>query len=213
MMTTRLSFALLALSFVAGAHAQWGIRGTVIHYERMTPRVQGNWLVGIDRDVSERTSIGLDLIGHLNFLDDGKSGSAVYDGHHVYYYVVRKSFGLQYRSIFFLSDQARGAYIGTQVGFRSITRIFNPSASPINSGTGTTPAWDRQTTVQETVIPLSFRLGLRGELDGWFGDLYMAVGTQLGTDRTASLAPYAEARDRLAGFTFQVGYAIGVGWF
>lgn len=205
----RLIFLLSALSVAASALSQTGIRATILHFEQQTPRLQTCWLLGLDRDVSERTSIGLDVIGHLNWTGSSIGVDFRYAGDTGSYFLVRKSVGLQYRSTFFLADRNSGAYIGTQVGFRTITRELEPVVFTSN---GDIPSWALPRTIKDMVFPIGLRLGLRSEMDGWYGDVYAVVGTQLGKGSAPALAPYLDAKDQLAGFTFQVGYAVGVGW-
>ena len=194
--------------------AQWGIRTSFMHYEQQTGRSGLNWTVGVDHDPTDRTSIGLEYIGHLNLfdVDAGQNGNSEYAGYQVDYTITRKVSGLQYRSIYFLSNGGHtGVYLGTYLGFRMITQEAVPFAYSFYSSLPS-PAWERRTTATNTVIPIGLRLGARSEMDGWYHDIYFALGTQLGAGNADVLGPYLEDKDMLKGFSFQVGYAFGVGW-
>jgi len=206
---------LLAACFVSiNGAAQWGIRASVAHFEQQTARSGFNWTLGVDHDPTDRTSIGLEYIGHLNLFDDGsgQQETSNYAGYLVDYSLTRKVSGLQYRSLYFLSNGGHsGVYLGTYLGFRTITQEVVPFAFSVYGGGGS-PSWERRTTVTNTVFPLGLRLGARSEMDGWYHDIYLAIGTQLGAGNADELAPYLLDKDRLKGFSIQAGYAFGVGW-
>lgn len=213
----RAAFFLSLLLGSSIAEAQWGTQATALHYERLTGRNGMNWTAGISRDVSERSTIGIDLIGQLNIFESENSYKDVaYAGYMVNYTASRKVIGLQYRSTFFVGRNNSGFYLGPYVGFRSVSRPIQlqyvyPTS---NSGPGPdTPSWARSSTTNAMIFPIGLRMGVRSEMDGFFGDLYMAIGTQVGAGNEKKVPEYISEKDELKGFSFQVGYAIGIGWY
>jgi hypothetical protein len=209
-----LSLSLLSIAAAMDLRGQWGIQGTMLHYEPLNGRQGLNWTVGFVHDPSPRTSIALEVLGHWNIFSDPElTGTGSYDGYNVLYSIEQKTIGLQYRSSFFLTQDDRGLYLGPLIGFRKLTRTVDPtsvtSSSFFNTGQ---PAWARRRSEDVTLIPLAMRLGYRTELEGWFMDLYVTVGTTLGTGTDPLNAPYLEDKEKLRGLFLQLGYALGLGW-
>jgi hypothetical protein len=201
---TILTTAIALLSL--GTQAQWGVHAG-FGMERYSSRLDGHWTVGMEHDMSGRTSIGLSVIGLLPVLApvSRTANNSTYS-----YTYMRKGIGVQYRSIFFLTDDAAGVYVGATVGMRSLQRValvdtINYTSSAI---------WPGGRTAKATVFPVGLRLGVRGMLDGWYSDFYVAVCTQLGrnSDDMPTLYPFNAPEDRLKGLTIQVGYALGLAW-
>ncbi len=196
------------------ASAQWGVQGTIFHHEQMTGRHGLHWTVGFAHDVTDRTSIGIDLIGHLNLMGtDNFTEQVDYRGYSVDYSANRKVIGAQYRSTFFLANDNSGVYVGPYLGFRSISRpiVLNYAYPTINNNQST-PAWAVSRTTSAMIFPVGLRLGFRSDLDGYYGDFYVAIGSQLGRGKEEKLPEYVADKDKLKGFSFQVGYTVGIGW-
>jgi len=208
---------LVLFCFAAGIdlRAQWGVQ-TSIHHERLTGRHGLNWMAGLAFDPSSRTSIGLDVIGHLNVMaDENFSEQSSYEGFNVSYAVTRKVIGMQYRSSYFLRDDNSGAYLGTYIGFRQFSRevlIQDIYSNTTGFWSGTAPSWARPSRTTTMLFPVGMRLGFRSEMDGWYGDLYLGLGYQIGHGKEATVAPYLAEKDKLKGFSFQIGYSAGIGW-
>ncbi|MDX9749779.1 MAG: hypothetical protein RBT71_01685 [Flavobacteriales bacterium] len=206
--------SLTALAVVA-LHAlpllgQWGVRAG-LGWEQYTPRLDMHWALGVDRDVSGRTSIGLDLIGVLPALEPENMIASVDHGtDFITYTYVRKGIGAQYRSMYFLGGDTEGWYVATSVGFRSLVREM--AEVRISAPDGYRDGPDRST--RALVFPVGVRVGLRSALDGFFQDAYIGVGHLLGSGNDALLdqAPYLIDKHRLKGLSVQVGYSFGVGW-
>lgn len=191
---------------------QWGIQATMLHYEPLTGRQPLNWTLGFVHDPSPRTSIALELVGHLNLTFDADEIIYTnYAGYSVLYAIEKKSIGMQYRSSYFLTGEDGGLYIGPSIGFRRVSRTVSPDAYSTGFSTGQ-PAWSRRRTEESTLVPISLRMGYRTELDGWFMDLYLAIGSTVGAGNDALNAPYLEDKDKLRPFLLQLGYAVGIGW-
>ena len=62
------------------------------------------------------------------------------------------------------------------------------------------------------IFPIGPRLGFRSELDGYFGDIHVGIGSLLGKGKEKDVPVYLANKDKLKGFSFQVGYSVGVGW-
>lgn len=187
---------------------QWGVRFTALQWESTTRRGDWNLLLGGDLDLSDRTSIGLDLTMRAGFFYSDEPRSIDQPGVYGDYILSQKCTGLTYRSQFFFSDNdGSAAYIGTFIGFRRLSQEATPIAYDNN---GDTPSWARNSSGSTTFFPLGLRLGIRGSLEGFYGDLYMGVGTSLGGEDPLR-AVYIDDRDGLAPLFIQAGYAIGFG--
>jgi hypothetical protein len=211
----RTHLTLLAIVAVIAVHGQWGVRGTILHFEQQTGRSGLNWLLGLDHDPTDRTSIGVDFISHINLSGESadRSESAQYGGYNVYYSIARSVQGLQFRSTYFLSGYGNaGFYMGTYAGFRSISLLVDPNVYNSVSG-GLVPNWARRTTTTSMVFPVGLRWGLRSEMDTWYQDIYFAMGFQVGSESAnATLPPFLVAKDQFKGFSLQAGYVFGFGW-
>jgi len=214
-MKIRTAFVLLVCLISNAVHAQWGVRATTLHFEQQTGRSGLNWLLGLDHDPTDRTSIGLDFISHINLFGEtaDRSEPTEYGGYEVLYNVARSVKGLQFRSTYFLSGHGNaGFYMGTYAGFRSIALQVDPNV--YNTSTvAPVPNWARRTTTSSMVFPVGLRWGLRSEMDEWYQDIYFAMGVQLGSgSANATLPPFLIAKDELKAFSIQVGYVLGFGW-
>jgi hypothetical protein len=209
---TRSLAAALTFCIASGTMGQWGVQGTLLHYEPLTGRQVLNWTVGFVHDPSPRTSIALELVGHLNLTFDADDIIYTnYAGYSVLYEIEKKSIGMQYRSSYFLTGENGGLYLGPSIGFRRLSRTVSPEAYSTGNST-VIPAWSRRRTEVATLVPLALRMGYRSEMDGWFMDLYVAVGSTVGAGTDPLNAPYLEDKDKLRPFLLQLGYAIGLGW-
>lgn len=215
-MSMRCILLLACLWCAEGGMAQWGVHGTLLHHERMTGRHGLHWLVGISHDASDRTTIGLDLIGHANLMGtEDYTEQNSYLGYDLGYSFDRKVIGMQYRSTYFLSNDNAGAYLGTYVGFRMVSRRIelDYAYSVNNSGFNQAlPAWARSASTEATLFPAGLRFGFRSEMDGYFADAYVGLGYQFGTGSGTVAPAYLAEKDQLKGFSFQVGYTVGMGW-
>ncbi|HMC97702.1 MAG TPA: hypothetical protein VKG92_08620 [Flavobacteriales bacterium] len=215
----RFILLLSVLALAATSQAQWGFRFIIPQFERIIKAPvwkQGSWGIGLDRDVSDRTSVGLDVFWDLQrLLGEGREVQTMYDGFDITYHEHTKVFGLQYRSQFFLSDEPEGYYLGTVIGIRQVRQsieIYDTYSSnyyyqdPEDAGI-------RDIKEQSaTTIPVGLRLGVRSELDGGYWDLYLGMAYQAGGNTAVCKAPYLDASGELSGAMLQFGLAYGIGW-
>ena len=188
----------------SSASAQTGIRAG-IEYGSTQKKLNLNYLVGLDRDLGERISIGLDAL----FIPKKNSfeGSSSY--YVDYYELTTSSFGLQYRSMYYFGG---AGYIASTIGFRNIK--MNMVLTELTTDAFGYDKFITRTLNKNTmIIPIGLRLGARGELDGWYQDLYLNVGYNIGSSKK----PYGtevvlEKSDEISGLWFSLGYAFGVGW-
>jgi hypothetical protein len=193
------------------AQAQYGIRGSFLTYDRLSKGAHTYGSVGVDLDVSDRTSIGADFLFRLNLFGETELSDYVqYAGYSVDYILTPRSTQFLLRSSYFFSDD-RGFYVSSSFGVRKVSAEVIPSTYD-PTGFNQLPAWVVRETAETTLFPIGLRFGVRGELDGWYGDLFVGVGYMLG-ERNLFKAPYLEAKDReIAGLSIQAGYALGIGW-
>lgn len=204
-MKRHLLLSLASLCIISHLSAQWGIRGTVLHWERYSPRGQWNLLFGVEHDLNDRLSIALEYTKSLDLFG---TGDFMYDGNGEYS-LERNASGITYRSAYFLSgnDDGQAVYVGPFVGFRTIKYTMGATeylnAYPY---TVTTSA-----TGDGMLFPIGLRAGWRSPLDGYIGDIYVSIGTLLG-DKDLVKSTLLGPKDIIGGPYIQIGYALGFGW-
>lgn len=190
------------------SNAQWGIRATILHFETLTPRGTFSFLGGLDHDLTDRTAMGLDFTVGVDLFGTGASTQTEYAGYSVDYILTQKSMGLTYRSMYFFADNDGGAafYAGPFIGFRQVTYEVSPTTYSYDE-----PSWSRHETGSTTMFPIGMRMGFRGPLDGFSGDIYVGFGFMAGGSDPVK-APYLDSKDRLSRTILQAGYTMGIGW-
>lgn len=118
---------------------------------------------------------------------------------------------LIYRSAYFPkgNDELIGFYIGDYVGIRGIQRFID-----VGSQWGRGPYVFRDHyDASAIVFPIGLRTGWRlGSIDVFFMDFYVTAGYQINGGRAAFAEPELNGiRDGLAGFTYGLGLAYGIG--
>lgn len=97
------------------------------------------------------------------------------------------SWVLNYRSAFHLADtDGPSTYLGPTIGVRRIDLSSDP----------------------KTLVPIGFRIGVRGGLEGFFADLHAGVVVNMGA---GSITP-DPGHAAIAATTFCVGLDLGWGW-
>lgn len=166
----RWSSVIFFFVLLGATHAQTGVRLLLWDYALATEGgIRGSQTVGfgLDHDVSERGSIGLDLKMGI-----GEGGG----------------WGAYYRSAYHVSDNENASfYLGPTLGFARIGED-----DPV------------------TVVPLGFRMGVRGGLEGFYADLYGGVISNLGAGSAVSTGD-GEVTDT-SGLLLVLGLNIGFGW-
>ncbi len=148
---------------------------------------------GFDHVVSERSSIGLDLLGSWSSLFSGGSGyretSYLYVSD-ISYRPARAIVSLSLRSDFAFSDITdKHVYLGSTAGLTwarasvNILSMYDSNYNNISPGQLGLKAKTAESTI---LIPLGFRLGFRGGMDGGFADLYVGAGVNIGPDGLAA---------------------------
>lgn len=206
-----IALAALCASIAPGALGQWGLRLGVPHMESSTSRLDFNFILGLDADVGDRNGLGFEYNFSADLFGNAEEGESFeYDGQTGYYYLTRKCSGFTLRSMFFLNENDDGSvYLGPFIGIRNLSHELQTSY--YDDYTGDMPAWAGRRTEETMLIPVGFRLGWRGPLDGYFGDIYIGIGQQMG-DLDGTGAFYLTQKDQLRRFFLQFGYAMGVGW-
>src|SRR5690606_19862199 len=92
--------------------AQTGIRAG-LEYESIMRKYHIQLLAGLDRDVNDRISLGLDVLLGLKMNEQNFSYSTGTSS----YSLTRNSIGLQYRSMYFFGGTG---YIASTIGFRTL---------------------------------------------------------------------------------------------
>ena len=101
-------------------------------------------------------------------------------------------------------------YLSILVGVRSAKMVISDVNLYSLDYYDPIPSWAKESTERIMVFPVGLRFGYRSPLDGYAGDVFFGIAHQIGKEPWTT--PYLEDEDQLAGFTFHVGYAFGVGW-
>ncbi len=198
----------LFLSFhVAG---QFGIRATPFHLETITLRPVPKLLVGGDMQVSERISLGLDLLASWSVFTPGIhiQGEVVHPEYTGKYYLFRNSFGLQYRSQYFPGETF---YLASTIGLRRVRMAVEPDVYHGEAGVLFRVPLPKETGTG-LVFPAGLRVGARSELDELYHDVYISLGYLIGGGRRLLEAEYLDHRDRPNVVWISAGYCLGLAW-
>lgn len=211
---------LLLMTAALGAVAQGtGVRIIVPEYTKRFqkgPNKGFQFGIGVDHDLNDRLSVGLDLVmdlGSLDNLDRYDHLNMTYGAYTMEYGRVSKTVGVTYRTAYAFSDNESGhLYLGTFLGVRTVQQRI--VLDYWGGSSGSTPLVNNA-QASRTVVPMGVRLGVRSGLDGGlYEDLYAQVGYCLGGGKSGFTQPYLQQVDglALAKFTFSIGLAFGFGW-
>ncbi|HPF89069.1 MAG: hypothetical protein H6592_08490 [Flavobacteriales bacterium] len=210
-MNRRIALALLLVAALGTAgQAQMGIHYGV-HFEKLTAASSGsNWHMGVgwDFDLNDRLSGGLDVHTDMNWttVDD------YYYGYSTEYGERLKVIGIQYRSQFhFMDNDGTSVYLGPTVGLRAVKQKIEYGVE--------TPSFFGSSTYELVrvegkgmVFPLGLRLGLRGSMESGYADLFIGVGTYLGSGEPFTTLAILKKESLPNRTFFQVGLNYGFGW-
>jgi hypothetical protein len=187
--------------------AQHGVRFTVLDFEVLTRKWSTNLLVGYDHDLNDRLALGIDVVKSIRFDPDLQSNEATNGDIYSYYTLGTKNWGLQYRSLYFFSGSG---YLASTVGVRSLTMELNGYTMD-NSNYNYEQTNFKEST-SATIFPLGLRLGFRSELDGYYGDIYVGIGTVLGNKDVLKNTAYIDKKEGITSLWINAGYVLGIGW-
>lgn len=194
------------------AHAQMGIRLSPLHYEGV--EVGSNWhfTAGFDVDMSRRTAMTIEYSSRVDIW--GATATNVEQVGIAGYFISispnTRTWSLALRSLYFLSDGTSGGYLATSIGYRAIELELDPIY--IDASNYDEPSWVRRSSHQGGYTQLGLRLGVRSELDGFYGDLFLGLGLNLG-DPDLDLPLYMAQSDwGIKDLYLQAGYSMGIGW-
>lgn len=192
--------------------AQMGIRYGIQH-EKVTAADLGtslNLLVGWDYDLNDRLSGGLDVSSDMRW--DPEYIMPVSTVGNTDYTERVKFIGVQYRSQYhFMDNDGTSLYLGPTIGLRAVRQMIQYSEET-NSSTWGTSYVQREKKGTGMLFPLGLRIGVRGALDGGYADLYVAVGTNLGSNKPICDLPFLVEESMPNKTFFQAGFAYGLGW-
>jgi hypothetical protein len=184
------------LSFTM-AQAQGGFRMIAFHIEPVFPKQDPQELVGLDGPLSAPFS---GQVYHLGFgydkdLEDRLSVSLEAMFSQGFFGGENEAMTLQYRSSFHLmSNQESSAYFGPQIAWRSV-EVTEYEGNNIKRD-------------NVTVWPVGLRFGVRGDLRGFYADLYASFVYQIGGEETTKTSTSVMPRP----ITYALGFDMGIGW-
>ncbi len=193
--------------------AQTGLHFVPFSFDSYTGRGTNCMAFGLDRDVNAHGSISFEVQYGFRLFDMNEASyqQSYYQGWSVDYTQSSKFVGFQYRSSYLFEDGSGPTpYLSVLVGVRSAKLELSDINVYGVYYNDPVPNWARENTETIMVFPVGLRFGYRSPLDGYTGDVYFGIAQQFGKDPWS--APYLDKKDQLAGFTFHVGYAFGIGW-
>lgn len=169
--------------------------------------------LGLDRDLNDRLSLGLDVLLDFSNSENSYQEFQVHLGNDIATYdLFTKVTAVTYRAVYAFSDNDEThLYLGSSIGYRRLNQTV--SLGYLN-GPGNYPGPFPQTAQGSvSVIPVGLRLGLAGGLDGGYSDLYLSTMYGIGSNKSAFSQPYFNG-DALkpSSFIFSIGFAYGIGW-
>lgn len=190
--------------------AQWGLHTTIFHLESATKWPNLTFLVGLDIDLSIRTSIALDFTYGLGDPTAILSDEEYYGTSSVSYKFDHNVIGLTYRSQYFFRDNDRVAlYMGPFLGFRKTDYTIKPNTTyDYNTGLNIQLP---TTKLTKMTFPVGMRFGFRNGLSGYCQDNYFSIGYNVGAD-SGELPDYLETRHEFSKLFIQLGFTFGIGW-
>ncbi len=166
-------------------------------------------VLGWDYDLGDHLSGGLDFVMDMNWQDEYAQPyySTVVTGGPSSYYEKFKALGLQYRSQYhFMDNDGTSLYLGTTIGFRAVRQVINYTDDTNFNYV------QRKVEGNGLLIPVGLRIGVRGALDGGYGDFYLAVGQNIGSGEAFTKLPFLLEESMPSKLMFQLGLAYGIGW-
>jgi hypothetical protein len=172
---------------------------------------------GLDHEFEQGLHIGVDASFILwdIYQDVGEGDLQIErDGYFGEYAARLRSWSLTYRATYCTNGDGSGFYLGSFLGIRKVKQeldlVYSTSPNWSGYGNGPLPEFSKADAM---VIPIGIRFGVRGEMDGWYGDLYAQVGYQIGSGPMEFTQSFLnEAAYATSGLTYTMGYAFGVGW-
>lgn len=161
----RLFGALCLLTTATFTHAQAsGFNVTVAYGHGLIQHEEVGFIstavgLGYQQDLTPRFGLGLDAV--LGF--ERTKGIRSYEG-------------IYSAKYFFSDNDGTALYMGTFIGLQSIKAEQTGSFNGVN---GYSPA--RNVAASKLQVPIGVRAGLRGGLDGYFGEVFVQAGYALGS--------------------------------
>jgi hypothetical protein len=214
MMARRPHLTFILIAVALSVNGQMGIRLTPYQYERVEKGSNAHIGAGFDLDLSRRSAMSVDYSARFDIWGVAEANVESYDfyGYFVSYSPITRTWSLTLRSLYFLNDEVSGFYIASSIGYRAVELELDPDVSATGSWVTTQPSWARRSTHNGGYTQLGFRLGTRSELDGFYGDLFLGLGLNLG-DPDLDLPLYMAQSDwGIKDLYLQAGYSMGIGW-
>lgn len=181
--------------------------------------------IGYDQNVGTKVSLALTFHYYYDLAADGVSPRFL-DFNDNEYGHVRMSFGenadafsLTYSSKFYFKEVSdRGLYCSAELGIMKTTLSY----TPYNLSADNRILYDYkgvqsevETSISKILMPLSFNLGYRGDVDGAYGEYYIGITTlPLGNGDSSFPSALREHGfgSRYTKFALQFGFCAGIGW-
>ena len=207
--------ALLATAAVAHAQAT-GIR--VIFPEFTQTTREGNFKRfllggGLDHDLNDRLSLGLDVLFDPTGSDYSGEEIQVTSGAYVANYdLSAKTLAIAYRAVYAFSDNDEThVYLGSSIGYRKLKQTVN--LAYVDGPTYDNGPFQQRAEGSVSVIPVGLRLGVAGGLEGGYGDLYLSAMYGIGSNKSGfSQSFFSGDEFKPASFILTIGLAYGIGW-
>ncbi len=171
--------------------------------------------IGYQHQSNSGITFGLDATFTLFDLGSEISGTrpTPYLGMTGEYLVKPRSWAVIYHSTYNLNGNGDGFYLGSFIGLRQVSQELELEFVTSDYYNDLEQRFVRRAESSAMVFPVGIRLGVSGEPDGWFGDLYVQLGYQISGGNMDFVQSYlSEAAYPIKGFTYTLGYAWGIGW-
>lgn len=233
-----LSIALSLISFASVAQKN-GIAVSLFNasfYSQSSIFTQGYMGIGFERNVGDYNSLKIEInkgFKILYTLTDAKILTAVGKAEKdvsftdslsytstFYYHWTMPTFEINYQSKFFFAGNDRtGGYMAMGIGMRTVKYQLHVGNINDEYGNEEIPSDIRKKDGYEetkTIIPLMLRVGIRGNLKGFYPDVNFGIGYNIGHNKTVTDKTITKTYDltvpKISGLAINASVCFGIGW-
>jgi hypothetical protein len=181
------------------------------------------WGFGYEQNVGDRIALSLEYNKGFSFGDEAESaqlisGDVSTSGYSMYYLQTMPWNEFSYQSKYFFTDNDDNAwYFSTGLAYRTVTvqvqiedLMYSSDYEPV-LGTLHTGLYSEKVTF----TPVSFKLGYRNSIDGFFGDYFLGINYLPGSSKKSINNTFLDQQITTKSFTsvaLTFGFAMGFGW-
>lgn len=214
------SFAFGVAMMAAATMAQAQTTGIRVIFPELTKATREGKLSkflfggGVDHSLNDRLSLGLDVLLDLSSSDYSTSQDIqVTSGAYVATYgMITKVTAVTYRAVYAFSDNDEThVYLGSSIGYRRLNQTL--LLGYVDGPTYDNGPFPESAVGSVSLFPVGLRMGLTGDMEGSYADLYISAMYGIGSNKSAFSGSYFSGDQfKPASFILSIGFAYGIGW-